>query len=320
MNRSVKLAILLTIAASSCAYPVEQIHSMEHLQDSWIKAENGLIIAWRVGSQNADANQIDIFDPQGNALVRLSILRIVPEAKGVSIYDVSARPGRLIAVAGVYASRQPGVRPAAALLYFDFKGQLLSFFALAPSREIALLAIDDELNVWTLTHGTGAEGDPAKLSMVVEYDAAGRDVRELLKRDMFPYHARFTQENPKIGSVAGGYDSGFFWFWLPGSTELVTVRASNGTAVVTKTGLPQPPGGVIPQRLLREGSGAMVAEVLEEHQPGDTYYRWSPSTNLWTQFRPDPCKYHRLVGVNDQGQIYIRAYADGSEICTYSRQ
>ena len=63
------------------------------------------------------------------------MLRFVPEAVGVSIWDVSARPRQLIAVAATYG-RGPDVPPADALFDFDFDGALLSAEALEPAREL----------------------------------------------------------------------------------------------------------------------------------------------------------------------------------------
>jgi len=65
--------------------------------------------------------------------------------------------------------------------------------------------------------------------MVVEYDSTGNVVRQSFARNLFPPHQDTIQQNPQIGAIAAGYDSGNFWFWLPKSSDLVTIRTDDGT-------------------------------------------------------------------------------------------
>jgi hypothetical protein len=291
--------------------------SLEHQQRyrGW-KAEGGLVLSWRALSRDPTANQIDILDRKSRPVVSLNVLRPVPDAAEVSVYDVSARRGQMIAVAAVYRSKYPKmIRPAAALLIFDFNGELLSTFALEPSREISRLEIDDNLNVWTLTSHSD-DKDPSQVPMVVEYDSSGKIARELLARSTFPLHARSIREDPSIGGLSSGHDSGVFWFWLPGSTELVTIRTYDGTTAVEKTNLPQV--SAVPLRISRDASGNVMAEfrgkasVNGSRQPA--YYLWSPSTKVWTRSKPSGCEGHSLIDVDGKEQVYI--LPDTVNFCT----
>jgi hypothetical protein len=263
-------------------------------------------------SEEVGLNQVEVFDKLGNLVAGVRVLATVPDAAEVSICDVSTRPEEIIAVAAVFRSKKGvGMRPAAALLYFDFKGKLLSAFALEPSREILRLSLDENLNAWTATTGSGDE-DPSLVPLVVEYDRTGKVKNEFLKRNMFPMHAKIVQQNPLIGSVNSGYETGVFWFWLPGSTDLVTIRTAGGTATVTKTGLPE--GHLAPLQVARQTSGALVIEAREVAQgtgkPQLAYYVSSPSNNSWTRFHPT-CEGYRLLG-NDNGQNIFRHLTNGS--------
>jgi hypothetical protein len=289
--------------------------------NSWIKVENDQLIWWLSGRvTDSSKDQIVIAGKQGNKSLGLNILSLVPEATSVSIWDVSVRPQQLIAVSAVYA-KGAGVRPAAVLLLFNSRGNLLSALALEPSRQIEALNIDENLNIWTLTTHSDEQA-PSVVPMVVEYDRNGTVVRQVLSRDQFPMHANSNQVNPEIGSIVSGYDAGIFWFWLPGSTDMVTVRTSDGTVARTQTNLPEAPKDqhFVPLLIAKESSGALIAEVSErgqnlKHHVG--YYSWSPETKTWSAFSPDVCAGHRLVGINANEHVYVRG-AD-NDICTYER-
>jgi hypothetical protein len=292
------------------------------LPRSWMKAENGQILCWASGViSDRNGDQILIANKQGSKSLGVNVLSLVPDATTVSIWDVAARPGQMVAVSAVYA-KAPDVRPEAVLLLFDFKGNLLSALSLAPSRQVEALEIDDDLNIWTLTTHSG-EQDPTHIPMVVEYDRNGTVIREALTRNQFPLHAASNQVNPEIGSVASGYDAGTFWFWLPGSADLVLIRASDGRVTRMQTSLPKAPPGQrsIPLRVSRESTGTVIAEVREQGEgvkPHLAYYSWSPDTNAWSPFSPDVCGGHRLIGVDSTEQLYVRM-AD-SDVCVYQRR
>ena len=67
-------------------------------------------------------------------------------------------------------------------------------------------------------------------------------------------------QNSKIGPVSSGYGSGVFWFWLPESTEMVTVATDNSGVSVKKTGLPNP--SVVPMWMVRDATGNLVANFF----------------------------------------------------------
>src|SRR5437016_4910095 len=177
-----QIAPLIAIAAALSAlcvpvYPQEIGAIVKPVQESWEKAENGMLFSWHRGiSVDAVSSRVNIYDLQGNSLTSFTVLQLVPEAENVSIDDVSAQNQQMVAVAAVYVKRQDH-SPAAVLLYLDFKGTLVSALALAPSREIDALVMDDHLNVWTLTH-SAADDDPARSPLVVEYSSTGQVLRE----------------------------------------------------------------------------------------------------------------------------------------------
>jgi hypothetical protein len=231
-------AVLLIILSSYCA-DAQYIGALDHAKGRQLKFENTLIISWlMVSSDDPNAKQVEIFDEFGRSLTKLDVLRLMPEAMRVSIYDVSARPGDVIAVAAVYRSKETDGRVRPTLLTFDFGGRLLSAIALASSRQIAQLEVDDQSNIWTLTDHVDDGDDPSTLPMVVEYNSHGVEIRKVLTRVMFPLHARRIQESVSTGTVSMGHYSNTLWFWLPGSTDLVTVSTGDGGAVIAKTGLP----------------------------------------------------------------------------------
>ena len=132
---------------------------------------------------------------------------------------------------------------------------------------------------------------------------------------MFPPHAEIIKEGSTSGPVSSGYDSGLFWFWLPGATVLVTIQTDDGKISMTQTGLPQ--GKVVPLRMVRETSGTIVAEVRDYQNDGTVhkaYDVWSPSINSWSPFNPSECKVHRLIGVDQSRLIFMRPGA--GDFCT----
>jgi len=281
-------------------------HQLEHQRRNraW-RPENGVIISWLAKSAEPALNQIQIFDRQGATLASVRVLAAVKDAESVGIYDVSARPNEMIAVAAVYVGKRR-LGSAASLLLFDFRGKLLSAYALAPSREIYRLSLDDDLNVWTLTTGSGSE-DPWQAPMVVEYGRTGTEKRSLLRRGAFPLHAKSIEENSKIGGVFSGYEWGVFWFWLPGSTDLVTIETVDGKSSVRKTGLPS--GLITPLHIARQASGTLLAEVREQDQqtgtPRRSYYSWSPSDGTWVSVSPQCRGEYRLIGADHGQDVFV---------------
>ncbi len=61
-----------------------------------VKAENGLVFGWQLKSEDSAQRQIDVYDGEGKLLVGLAPLRLVPEARRATVYDVSGLHGRFI--------------------------------------------------------------------------------------------------------------------------------------------------------------------------------------------------------------------------------
>lgn len=308
-----KVAICVVIA-TCCSRAEEHGPSRE-------KSDGGLLISWEVVSSDPAAYQVKISDGDERPLTSLKVLGTVADAKRVSIYDVSAR-ANLIAVAAVYESKKGNrrVRPTATLLLFDLNGQLMSVLALEPSHQIALLAIDDDSNIWTLTDHADTNVDPSTVPMVVKYTAKGEVVQELLKRSMFPLHASDLKQDIEIGGPAMGYEAGVVWFWLPGSTDLVTISTSDSKITRKTTQLPKTTGyNAMPLSIRHEPSGNLVAQVGENYGQGgrrSVYYRWSQQSASWAQFKPAPCEGGSLIGAADDGQVY-RLHQAGRHLCKF---
>lgn len=313
MTLSLKL-ILTALIATSCYLYADEVVARA------IRYDGGLVISWQHNSSDASSDQIEISDAQGHRVTALNILRPVPDAGRVGIYDVSAR-GNLIAVAAVYVNKQGSrkVRNTASLLFFNLHGQLLSALALGPSHAVARLAVDDKSNVWTLTDGAGPGVSPATVPVVVEYTHNGDIAKELLTRNMFPFHASDTREDVRIGSPVMGYDAGVVWFWLPGSMDLVTISASDHKVNMTKPGLPTTGRDLVPLTIRREPSGKLVAQVAEDDGQGSRvmrHYLWSVASG-WARFTPSACDGLRLIGTSQEGQVYVPFQAAHASTCVF---
>lgn len=314
VSRSAIPVIMIFTSCYLCAHEQAVSRSM--------KFESGFILSWQPVSSDVTENQVDIFDDTGHPVTGVNVLKLVPEARRVGIWDVSANGG-LIAIAAVYENKQGPrqVRSTGTLLLFNLNGQLLSAFALEPSYEIALLAVDDYSNIWTLTQHADAK-DPATVPMVVEYTREGRILRKVLTRSAFPFHAsHLREEDPDLGAATMGYGDGVVWFWLPGSTDLVTISTSNGQVTTTKTQLPKDRSGhnVVPLGIRRERSGNIVASVGENDDQGRREirnYSWSATTS-WVATKPGHCEgWGRLIGVGQTGRVYRSPQADSTAVCT----
>ena len=305
--------ILAMVVAGCCVFAQELLPGK-----NW-KYEGGLIISWDPVSGDAGAKQVGISNAMGQLVTSLNVLAPVHDARRVSIYDVSARKN-LVAVAAVYESKEGNkqVRPTAALLLFGFNGQLLSAFALEPSHQIALLAVDDDSNVWTITDHADTNVAPSTVPMVVKYTAKGEVANELLTRNMFPFHASDIRQDTEIGAPAMGYEAGVVWFWLPGSTDFVTISTRDNKITRAKTELPQRSGKrVVPISIRRDLSGDILAQVGENDEQGNRvpgHYRWSRD-GAWARFKPGNCEGGILIGVGNNGQVYRRA--DHTDVCNF---
>jgi hypothetical protein len=281
-----------------------------------VKAENGLIIGWQLASEDRGARQIDVYDIKGTFLTGLAPLRLVPEAKRATVYDVSALPGRIIAVGAVYR-KSPDTVPAASLLYFDFQGDLLLALALDPSREVVRLTVDGDSDVWTLTEGVG-ERKPSEEPMAVGYSASGEVLKEVAKRSEFPADASLTQGDDRMGSTGFGHSAGSVWFWLPSSTELVTFKM-HGSSQMSRfvTGLPKQSPREVVLSLLRTDAGVLLASVRgseDDRSPGQfKFFSRSASRNHWEFYVP-PCSQCSLIGVEGGKAFFLKDQGGQSEI------
>jgi hypothetical protein len=305
-------ALILGLAA------LTQAQNFAHLgsRSNSLKLDRGQIIAWEDQSKDRGADQIKVYNRQGNLVTKISILRLVPEASEVDIDDVAITPGGMIVVPATFG-RGRGALPAPTLLYFDLKGRLLSAVALLPSRPISRLAADEDSNIWTLTEGAALK-DPSSVPMLVKYDSMGNVMRELLKRSEFPADAVVNSND--IGVTGFGYDNGVVWFWTPGSQDLVTVDVSRGSFTKVHTGLPNKSPAETPLGTFRDSEGLVtrILGALTRDTRGTlSLFRWSPTTKVWAQIQPVGCEHMiHLVGVENGRGIFAGPSAtNGMDIC-----
>jgi hypothetical protein len=299
--------------------------AIEHLSRNAIKIDNGFIIAWVAGTHDErNTDDVRIFDEGGRDVAKLNVLQAAPGASAVGIEDASVRHG-LIAIAAIYVKRE-GNRAIAgehSLLLFDFRGRLTSAFRLEDWQDISNLEIDDQSNIWTLTQGSAGK-NPSTVPMLLEYSPSGAILKQLLPRDLFPLHATNVTSTPSNGMATMGYDSGIVWFWLPGSTDFVSISASDGESKMMKTQLPiKTHYTEVPLTIARESgpSNTIVGEFREDGANGESnlaYYRWSPSAVAWAPFEPGACAGDRLIGVSDSRQLYFDYKGDSADICWFS--
>ena len=158
--------------------------------------------------------------------------------------------------------------------------------------------------------------------MVVEYDSAGTKVRELLKRSDFPAHAGQNIETAENGTIGFGYDHGSIWFWLPDSTDFVTIKTQDGSITKTKTGLPQGSPNEAPIAIFLD-SGVLYAQILGKRRAEDSgkwgYFSWAAATKSWSRLEPEGCvEHHRLVGFDLGKSIFATYDGSGTNLCTSS--
>ncbi len=296
------------------------IHQPHDERQRDMKAENGLIISWFAGRvTDSEANQVDIFDENGRPVTSLNVLRPIEGARQVSIYDVSGQPNSVIAVAAVYDSKDQEVDPASALLLFDFSGRLLSAYALDLTHGIMRLAVDENSNVWTFTDNFFHDKAPPTAPAVVEYTPDGKIAKEPLPLGVLYSHGGRPEQSMENGRMAMGYDAGTVWIWLPGSTALVTISASDGDVKIVQTGLAKRDGyKEVPLDAGRDSSGNVIEVAREENGHGGyglAYFAWSPSTELWSRFTLQECAGYRVIGRDNSGLVFGRFEADKMAIC-----
>jgi hypothetical protein len=287
---------------------------IDHLRGQTLKVDNGLIISWETPSINPDTPQVKIYDREGTPVASLRVLQPAIEASRASIYDVSARPGGLIAVATVYRSKKSHVRPVSSLLLFDFDGRLQSGFTLEPARTISRLEVDEDSHIWALTDHAENHA-PTATHLLVEYSAKGEILREDLPRNMFPYHAQRIREEQ--GRAQMGYDAGRLWFWLPGTSDLVTIPTRSGAIVRVQLPMLEE-AGQKPTAIFSERSGNAVTQVHDDAHIAD--FVWETSSKTWVRFTPGHCGGGQLIGVSGDSLVYLVYRADGAydnaDICT----
>ena len=283
-----------------------------HLQfHTRVRIENELILTWKSNSR-VPSDEINVYDLHGSLLTHFGVNSLVPEASGVSVYDMTALPGREIAVAAVYT--RPSTMPQGMLLLFDFHGALRSALALAPARAIQSLVLDENSNIWTLTLSS-ADQPPSAVPMIVEYDSSGRELHSYLRRSDFPAHAEKIQVSPATGHPNMGYAAGSVWFWLPGSTDLVKISASTGDIQRSPTGIPAD-AGLRPMTvfMLDENSFLLDARkrVTGISEPVRELHVWSAGSRTWVAVSPSPCDISdELIGTSADGRpIFHKATAD----------
>ncbi len=250
MNGIRKLLLRLTIATflyglpgSSVAQLADVTLAAPYGTDAPRRFENGFQIFWRNTEVPGDPNfrettdpdaVVRIFDSSSHELAVCDVMNAIrtadPNASGVSIYDVSARKPRFIAVAAVYSRTDNGA--AALLLYFDWSGSLQRKLVLNDLHWIQSLEIDPEGHLWTLND---FDSKTPAASIFTEFDSAGSVIGNFLQ----PQSNWSTDEGTlKGGQTSFGLTSRGAWAWLPSSRTLLALDKETGKATVYQTGLP----------------------------------------------------------------------------------
>jgi hypothetical protein len=267
-----------------------------------------MILSWQSVGSDTSTNQVDVSDKNEKHLASLNLLRLVTEKKKISVSDVSAIPG-LVAVAAAYMSKEGSkkIRPASALVILDFSDHLVSFLSVAPWRDAERIELDADSNIWTLNSNADESKPAGNGFLLTEYSIKGTILRELLPRSLFPVHANEIMRSREMGFAAAGRNDGTVWFWLPGSTELITVGSSDGMSSIVKTGLPSSDKPIHPVNFTRDNSGALIGEFSESDSSRLVYYRWLPSDKSWVRFEPGVCTGGALEGSDEIEQIYLKS-------------
>ena len=201
-----------------------------------VKALDHSTILWDIKSTASDQPQVEVFSRDGVRTHRIGVLRSVPEATSVGIWDLSVDAVGNVAVAAVFS--RPECRREPTLLLYNRGGQLRNAIGLADGRSISRLEFDDDGSIWALGHHSGTL-NPAETRMLFHYSSDGRELGAFVSRDQFPEDAEFTEEGSRFGGAPGmGVTEDLVWFWLPASQRLATMRKDGSSLAIYTTGLP----------------------------------------------------------------------------------
>jgi hypothetical protein len=210
-----------------------------------VKTENGVYIHYAYAGDvlnDAAGPSAEIWGQDGVLKAQISVLASFPEAKSVSIRDISASPGLGIAVAAVFSRKERHTK--AALLYYDWDGRLTRAVGLDPAREIERLELTTDGSVWALLDGAG-DRDPETNPVVVVFRGE-RIVKSFFNWTEFPNHAYSIQEGPESMGIPGfGVTESKAWFWLPGYDAIIFDH-DGGNVEHVPINLPGPPDGTPP--------------------------------------------------------------------------
>lgn len=186
----------------------------------------------------------------------------------------------------------------------DFRDvKSLSYTELAVPRRCAW-------NIGPVKFAGVGERKPSEEPMVVGYSPSGDVLKEVAKRSEFPDHASEIQENDRVGVTGFGHTSDSIWFWLPGSTDLVTFKTHGSSLNRSVTGLPNQSPREITVRVLRTDIGTPLTEIRssqdEQHGGQFNFFSRSAATNQWEPFYP-PRSLCTLIGTDSGQALFLKA-------------
>ncbi|MGA2697215.1 MAG: hypothetical protein ABSE92_14220 [Terriglobales bacterium] len=317
-----RIKLLSALALGSlCAYGQQPAKTalMQGRHPQATKAENGFLIFWQGGIINdRSAGQVQLFNERRALLLSLDAFSPVRESRDMSIYDVSARPGGLIAVSAVYASKEgnANVAPASAILVFDFKGHLRS--ALALENTAIRLIVDTESRIWALTDaGSSGEGKPTLLELSTD----GKVLREIDLRQTFPQNIELIADGiRKLINWTSMRDGGnSISMWLSGSANIMRISKTDGGVSIEATGLPLKTDEQLSPVIIA-ADGDLTTEVREVTPKGSyevKYCRWQEQQKSWREVDVGVCAGKRLIGRSSAGDyLFMQPGEEAVSACS----
>ncbi|MEW5974163.1 MAG: hypothetical protein AB1898_00010 [Acidobacteriota bacterium] len=298
---------------------------------SRLKARQDLLIRTVIRG-NPDEDQLEVYNRDGSRKLSLNLLKSLPEARSLAIWDFSIGQSGLLAVGAVARSEKDEL--SSHLLIYDLSGQLLSAARLPAGKEVRKLEVDEDDSIWVMGAGSGGK-DPKEVAMITRFGREGQVLEEFLPRSQFSLHAKSTEEAPEVGGrISFGLTKELVWMWLPPG-QLVTLRKDGSDVQIADTGLPRWPGPLDPpahSRISVEGcfllpSGRLLANVwfYSGEETSMVLSDWDPGTGEWHTIprlaydASDSSLF--LVGV-EQGEMAMSRAVKGdrnhSEVCWYA--
>jgi hypothetical protein len=290
-----------------------------------VKVENGWVLFWVPTTSDSSLDQVELFTPFGEKILSLKPLLAVQGSKRSAIWDVSAGPSGLVAVAAQFMDSQG--RGTGSLLLYNASGELIGDWPVPGGNDIFRLEVDQDDSIWAIGMGIfGKNGnDPSTVEappLLLHIGPDGNILSELTTQPQF--RLQNSVEIIKDGDLDAslGITGDRVWFYLPGLQELLTLGRDGGNLKIVNTGVPVPPsGGPFRDTEIRHASyladGTLLAQV-DFFSPNARYsssnlYAWSHQTNRWTALQEDEIDWQGTSFLGVEGNRL--AVLNGKTVC-----